>query len=69
MGGYNDKLELTHQNHLKSYLLYCYDYRTQDIDKDKCITEFKAQYNKEKALIAWIKANKIRILNSGIKVA
>ena len=52
-----------------SYLLYCYDYRTQDIDKEKCITEFKAQYNKEKALIAWIKANKIKILNSGIKVA
>ena len=52
-----------------SFLLYCYDYRTQDIDKEKCITEFKAQYNKEKALIAWIKANKIRILNSGIKVA
>ncbi len=52
-----------------SYLLYCYDYRTQNIDKEKCIAEFKAQYNKEKALIAWIKANKIRILNSGIKVA
>lgn len=52
-----------------SYLLYCYDYRTQNIDKEKCITEFKAQYNKEKALIAWIKANKIKILNSGIKVA
>ena len=52
-----------------SYLLYCYDYRTQNIDKEKCITEFKAQYNKEKDLIAWIKANKIKILNSGIKVA
>lgn len=52
-----------------SYLLYCYDYRTQNIDKEKCIAEFKAQYNKEKALIVWIKANKIRILNSGIKVA
>jgi hypothetical protein len=50
-------------------LLYCYDYRTQKIDKEKCIAEFKVQYNKEKALIAWIKANKIRILNSGIKVA
>ena len=36
--------------------------------KEKCIAEFKAQYNKEKALIAWIKTNKIRILNSGIKV-
>ena len=52
-----------------SYLLYCYDYRTQNIDKEKCMTEFKAQYNKEKALIAWIKAHTIKILNSGIKVA
>ena len=33
------------------------------------ITEFEAHYNKEKALITWIKANKIKILNSGIKVA
>lgn len=52
-----------------SFLLYCYDYRTQDIDKTKCITEFDNCYNKEKALITWIKAHKIRILNSGIKVA
>lgn len=52
-----------------SFLLYCYDYRTQSIDKEKCITEFETQYNKEKALITWIKANKIKILNSGIKVA
>lgn len=52
-----------------SYLLYCYDYRTQNIDKEKCNAEFTAQYNKEKTLIAWIKANKIKVLNSGIKVA
>ena len=52
-----------------SYLLYCYDYRTQNIDKDKCNAEFERCYNKEKALITWIKANKIKILNSGIKVA
>jgi len=52
-----------------SFLLYCYDYRTQDIDKDKCITEFESCYNKEKALIAWIKAHKIKILNSGIKIS
>ena len=51
------------------FLLYCYDYRTQDIDKDKCITDFGRCYDKEKALIAWIKANHIKILNSGIKVA
>ena len=52
-----------------SFLLYCYDYKTQNIDKEKCIAEFKTQYNKEKALIAWIKANKIKVLNSGIKIA
>ena len=52
-----------------SFLLYCYDYETKDIDKEKCITEFERQHNKEKALIAWIKANKIKVLNSGIKVA
>ena len=52
-----------------SFLLYCYDYATQNIDKDKCIKEFEKYYNKEKVLIAWIKANKIRILNSGIKIA
>ena len=51
-----------------SFLLYCYDYETKDIDKEKCIKEFEKQYNKEKALITWIKDNKIRILNSGIKV-
>ena len=37
--------------------------------KEKCNAEFTAQYNKEKTLIAWIKTNKIRVLNSGIKVA
>ena len=52
-----------------SFLLYCYDYKTEDIDKEKCIASFGKQYNKEKALITWIKANKIRILNSGINVA
>ena len=51
-----------------SFLLYCYDFRTGYIDKDKCNAEFERCYSKEKALITWIKANKIRILNSGIKV-
>ena len=50
-----------------SYLLYCYDYRSKRIDKEKCITEFET--NKEKVLIAWIKSNKIKILNSEIKVS
>ncbi len=59
---------LVQRDWYSSFLLYCYDYATQNIDKDKCIKEFEKQYNKEKALITWIKANKIRILNSGIKV-
>ena len=52
-----------------SYLLYCYDYRTKEIDKDKCVTEFNKYYEKEKALIEWIEVNRIKILNSGIKTA
>ena len=31
-----------------SFLIYCYDYRTQDIDKERCVTEFEKQYTKEK---------------------
>ena len=60
---------LVQRDWYSSFLLYCYDYRTQDIDKDKCITDFGRCYDKEKALIAWIKANHIKIRNSGIKVA
>ena len=52
-----------------SFLLYCYDYRTKNIDKNKCISEFVKCYSKEKALIEWIKVNEIKILNSGIKTA
>ena len=52
-----------------SFLLHCYDYETKDIDKHKCIAEFEGCYNKEKALIEWIKTNKIKVLNSGIKIA
>lgn len=52
-----------------SFLLYCYNYTTQNIDNNKCITEFEKFYNKEKILITWIKVNKIKVLNSGIKIA
>lgn len=52
-----------------SFLLYCYDPRTQSIDKAKCKAEFSYLLKQEKALIEWIKTNKIKILNSGIKVA
>lgn len=50
-----------------SYLLYCYDSKTKDIDKEKCVAEFEDKYNMEKSLIALIKANNIKIMNSGIK--
>lgn len=51
-----------------SFLLYCYEYKTKDIDKIKCISEFDKCYDKEKTLIEWIKINKIKVLNSGIKI-
>lgn len=60
---------LVQRDWYSSYLLYCYDYKTKDIDKNKCMAEFEKCYSKEKALIKWIKANKIKILNSGIKIA
>ena len=60
---------LVQQDWYSSLLRYCYDYKTKDIDKTKCITEFNKCYDKEKNLIKWIKANKIKILNSGIKIA
>ena len=59
---------LVQRDWYSSYLLYCYDYKTQNIDKSKCITKFNEYYNKELALIEWIKANKIKVLNSGIKI-
>ena len=52
-----------------SFLLYCYDYKTQSIDKEKCTAEFSRHYDREKDLISWIRENRIKILNSGIKVA
>ena len=50
------------------FLLYCYDYRTKNIDRDKCISEFEKCYSKEEALIKRIKINRIKVLNSGIKI-
>lgn len=50
-----------------SFLLYCFDFVTQNINKEKCNNEFEKLLTKEKALIHTIKANKIKVLNSGIK--
>ena len=60
---------LVQRDWYSSFLLYCYDYKTNDINKEKCNIDFDRYYAKEKALITWIKANKIKVLNSGIKVA
>ena len=60
---------LVQRDWYSSFLLYCYDYKSKNIDKEKCITEFENCFNKEKSLIEWIKDNKIKVLNSGIKIA
>ena len=52
-----------------SYLLYCYDRKTKDVNKKKCASDFNKCYEKEKSLITWIKENRIKVMNSGIKVA
>lgn len=60
---------LVQRDWYSSFLLYCYDFRTSDIDKDKCAAKFDRCYSMEKDLIEWIKVNKIKVLNSGIKIA
>lgn len=60
---------LVQRDWYSSFLLYCYDYKTKNIDRDRCISEFEKCYSKEKALIERIKTNKIKVLNSGIKIA
>ena len=60
---------LVQQEWYSSFLLYCYDYVTKNIDSDRCISEFEKCYSKEEALIKRIKTNRIKVLNSGIKIA
>ena len=64
--GTNDEVQ---RDWYSSFLLYCYDYKTGDIDKDKANREFENLYKQEKEYIDYIIANKIKILNSGIKIA
>ena len=59
---------LVQRDWYSSYLLYCIDYKTKNIDKEKCKSEFEEHYNKQKLLIEWIRNNNIKILNGGIKV-
>lgn len=60
---------LVQRDWYSSFLLYCYNYKTNDIDKKKCVAEFKKCYSMEKDFIEWIKKHKINVLNSGIKIA
>ena len=60
---------LVQRDWYSSFLLYCYDYRTKNIDRDRCISEFQKCYSKEEALIKRIKIIRIKVLNSGIKIA
>lgn len=58
---------LVQRSWYSSYILYCYDFETEGIDKAKCHQDFEKLYSKEKTLINWIKENNIKVLNSGIK--
>lgn len=60
---------LVQRDWYSSFLLYCYNFRTSDIDKNKCAAKFDKCYSMEKDLIKWIKTNKIKVLNGGIKIA
>lgn len=60
---------LVQRDWYSSFLLYNIDIITKKIDTDKCKDSFENQYNKEKALIEKIKANNIKVLNSGIKTS
>ena len=51
-----------------SFLLYCCEILSLTIDKAKCKREFPKHLAREKALITWIKANRIKVMNSGIKI-
>lgn len=51
-----------------SFLLYNINMTERVIDKDQCKVTFDMQYQKEKVLIEWIRANKIKVFNSGIKI-
>ena len=59
---------LVQRDWYSSFLLYCYDDRTQAMNKEKCRKEFDRCYEKEKAFLEWVKTNRIKIFNSGIKI-
>lgn len=52
-----------------SYLLYCFDFKTQHINKTNCKRNFETMHKKEEAMIQTIIASGKKVLNSGIKAA
>ena len=52
-----------------SFLLYCIDFDKLVINRDKCMECFELLYKKELEMIELIKRNRVRIMNSGIKIA
>ena len=51
-----------------AFLLYNYDFKTQDIDKPKCCNEFENHHIRLKSIIEDIKKRGIKINNSGIRI-
>ena len=52
-----------------SFILYCFDFLEGKIDKDKCDKEFDDFYKKQWECLYRIKAERVKVMNSGIKVA
>ena len=51
-----------------SFLLYNIDLKARTIDRAKCIESFNDFLLKQQDLITYIKVNKIKVANSGIKL-
>ena len=59
---------LVQRDWYSAFLLYCYDPANGTIDKVKCQTEFPKQYRKLKKLVSYLKKERIKVYNTGIKV-
>ena len=59
---------LVQRDWYSAFLLYCYDPVNGTIDKVKCQTEFPKQYRKLKKLVSYLKKERIKVYNTGIKV-
>ena len=59
---------LVQRDWYSSYLLYSINLINNQIDKTKCVQEFQKHYDKQQEMITEIKMNKIKVMNSGIKI-